>query len=75
MLRPPSLQRTTPQVFKILQVVSACAMSFAHGANDTSNAIGACVAGGRLLCQCPALLRRDCMRMPACLATRLCGQI
>jgi sodium-dependent phosphate transporter len=30
----------TEQVFKILQVVSACAMSFSHGANDVANSIG-----------------------------------
>lgn len=30
----------TEEVFKILQVLSACAMSFAHGANDIANAVG-----------------------------------
>jgi phosphate/sulfate permease len=30
----------TEQVFKVLQVISACAMSFAHGANDIANSIG-----------------------------------
>jgi phosphate/sulfate permease len=30
----------TEQVFKILQVISACAMSFAHGSNDIANSIG-----------------------------------
>lgn len=30
----------TEQVFKILQVISACAMSFSHGANDVANSIG-----------------------------------
>jgi sodium-dependent phosphate transporter len=30
----------TEQVFKVLQVISACAMSFAHGANDVANSIG-----------------------------------
>ena len=30
----------TEQVFKVLQVLSACAMSFAHGANDIANAVG-----------------------------------
>lgn len=32
------------QTFKILQVISACAMSFAHGANDVANAIGSFAA-------------------------------
>lgn len=32
----------TEEVFKILQVISASAMSFAHGANDVANAIGEC---------------------------------
>ena len=30
----------TEQVFKILPVISACAMSFAHGSNDIANSIG-----------------------------------
>jgi sodium-dependent phosphate transporter len=30
----------TEQTFKVLQVISACAMSFAHGANDIANSIG-----------------------------------
>ena len=34
----------TEQVFKILQVLSACAMSFAHGANDVANSIGSFAA-------------------------------
>jgi sodium-dependent phosphate transporter len=34
----------TEQTFKILQVISACAMSFAHGANDVANAIGSFAA-------------------------------
>lgn len=28
------------QVFKYLQIISAAAMSFAHGANDVANAVG-----------------------------------
>lgn len=35
----------TEEVFKILQVLSACAMSFAHGANDVANAVGPFAAG------------------------------
>lgn len=34
----------TEQVFKVLQVLSACAMSFAHGANDVANSIGSFAA-------------------------------
>jgi len=34
----------TEQVFKSLQVLSACAMSFSHGANDVANAIGSFTA-------------------------------
>lgn len=34
----------TEEVFKILQVISACAMSFAHGANDVANSIGSFAA-------------------------------
>jgi len=30
----------TEEVFKVLQVISACAMAFSHGANDVANAIG-----------------------------------
>ena len=30
----------TEQVYKYLQVFSACAVSFAHGANDVANAVG-----------------------------------
>eukprot|EP00877_Chromochloris_zofingiensis_P004930 jgi/Chrzof1/14438/Cz09g02260.t1 len=30
----------TEEVFKFLQILSACAMSFAHGANDVANSIG-----------------------------------
>lgn len=30
----------TEQVFKYLQIISAAAMSFAHGANDVANAVG-----------------------------------
>lgn len=41
-----SLERGCPpppppaQVFKYLQVISAAAVSFAHGANDVANAVG-----------------------------------
>eukprot|EP00878_Enallax_costatus_P033281 GHUV01036692.1.p1 GENE.GHUV01036692.1~~GHUV01036692.1.p1 ORF type:complete len:538 (+),score=156.99 GHUV01036692.1:799-2412(+) len=34
----------TEEVFKVLQVISACAMSFAHGANDVANSIGSFAA-------------------------------
>ncbi|PNG99061.1 Sodium-dependent phosphate transporter 1-B, partial [Tetrabaena socialis] len=30
----------TEQVYKYLQVFSACAVAFAHGANDVANAVG-----------------------------------
>jgi sodium-dependent phosphate transporter len=36
-------EKFTPQVeqvFKSLQIISACAMAFAHGANDVANAVG-----------------------------------
>lgn len=35
----------TEQIFKYLQVLSACAVSFAHGANDVANSIGSFTAG------------------------------
>jgi sodium-dependent phosphate transporter len=34
----------TEQIFKYLQVLSACAVSFSHGANDVANAIGSFTA-------------------------------
>uniref|UniRef100_A0A383WJI0 Phosphate transporter n=1 Tax=Tetradesmus obliquus TaxID=3088 RepID=A0A383WJI0_TETOB len=34
----------TEEVFKVLQVISACAMAFSHGANDVANAIGSFAA-------------------------------
>jgi sodium-dependent phosphate transporter len=34
----------TEQIFKYLQVLSACAVSFSHGANDVANSIGSFVA-------------------------------
>jgi sodium-dependent phosphate transporter len=30
----------TEQVYKYLQVFSACCVSFAHGANDVANSVG-----------------------------------
>lgn len=30
----------TEEVYKYLQVFSACAVSFTHGANDVANAVG-----------------------------------
>ncbi len=30
----------TEEVYKILQVFSACSVSFTHGANDVANAVG-----------------------------------
>jgi phosphate/sulfate permease len=34
----------TEEVFKYLQVLSACAMSFSHGANDVANSVGSFAA-------------------------------
>jgi len=32
--------RTTEKIFAYLQIISACAVAFAHGANDVANAVG-----------------------------------
>lgn len=32
--------RTTERIFAYLQIISACAVAFAHGANDVANAVG-----------------------------------
>ncbi len=51
----------TEQVYKYLQVFSACAVSFAHGANDVANAVGPFAAiwwVTRLCRACVSALRR-----------------
>ena len=40
----PELQRVE-QIFAILQIVTACFVAFAHGANDVANAVGPLAAG------------------------------
>ncbi len=80
--RPLTVGRS--QVYKYLQVFSACAVSFAHGANDVANAVGPFaaiwwVASGALHCQvhCDFILMMllwvlTCSRWPSYLPAARC---
>jgi inorganic phosphate transporter, PiT family len=46
---PPSEYRKVEKIFVYLQLITACAMAFAHGSNDVANAIGPLAAIANIL--------------------------